>query len=75
MVVGGHTNTFLYNGTPPSGPAVVGNYPEVYRETGHPCLVVQDYAFGKYLGFLHVHFDINGVLTNWAGNPILMDNR
>ncbi len=54
IVVGGHTNTFLYSGTPPSTDSPEGSYPEVYRDTGNPCLVVQDYAFGKYLGFLQV---------------------
>jgi 5'-nucleotidase len=36
-------------------------------------LVVQDYAFGKYLGFLQVGFDDAGRVESWNGNPILLD--
>lgn len=36
--------------------------------------MVQDYAFGKYLGFLQVEFDDNGKVTNYGGNPILLNN-
>ena len=36
--------------------------------------MVQDYAFGKYLGFLQVKFDENGVVTEYGGNPILLNN-
>ena len=36
--------------------------------------MVQDYAFGKYLGCLQVKFDENGVVTEYGGNPILLNN-
>ena len=36
-------------------------------------MVVQDYTFGKYLGYLNITFDANGDVTSWAGNPILLD--
>lgn len=76
VVVGGHTNTFLYTGTPPSKPEPDGVYPIAFAtdENGY-CLVVQDYAFGKYLGFLQVEFDDSGVIKSWNGNPILIDNK
>lgn len=76
IVIGGHTNTFLYTGVPPTGndPIVEGPYPEVYTSTGSNCLVVQDYAYGKYLGFLQVTFeDFEGVVISWNGNPILIN--
>jgi 5'-nucleotidase len=76
IVVGGHTNTFLYTGTPPSFEEPEGKYPEVYTNTGSPCLVVQDYAFGKYLGKLKVVFNDFGVPIKWDNNnPVLIDSR
>lgn len=75
IVVGGHTNTFLYTGTPPSVEVPEGPYPEVYSATGSNCLVVQDYAFGKYLGKLKVVFDDHGVPIKWDNNnPVLIDS-
>ncbi|KAJ8314855.1 hypothetical protein KUTeg_007005 [Tegillarca granosa] len=74
IVVGGHTNTFLYTGSAPSNEKPVGVYPTVVTQNnGAKVLVVQDYTFGKYLGFLQVTFDNQGVITNYSGNPILLD--
>ena len=36
--------------------------------------MVQDFAYGKYLGRLKVDFDADGEVTKWSGNPILLDN-
>ncbi|XP_067674620.1 snake venom 5'-nucleotidase-like [Haliotis asinina] len=76
VVVGGHTNTFLYTGDHPSNEEPVGEYPHVVTQSGGAkVLVVQDYAYGKYLGALEVTFDPEGVITSWGGNPILLDNK
>ncbi|XP_029843735.2 snake venom 5'-nucleotidase-like [Ixodes scapularis] len=76
IVVGGHTNTFLYSGegypreNKPEGP-----YPTVVNRTdGSVALVTQDFWFGKFLGFLEVIFDTQGRVKSWSGNPILMDS-
>lgn len=75
IVVGGHTNTFLYTGDPPSVEEPQGPYPFVVtREDGSQALVVQDFAFGKYMGYLEVRFDDDGKVTGWSGNPILLDS-
>nr|KAI8758248.1 snake venom 5'-nucleotidase [Biomphalaria glabrata] len=76
IVVGGHTNTFLYNGTAPSNEKPEGVYPTVLdsQDKSHKVLVIQDYAYGKYLGELHVTFDDQGKVTSWSGNPVLLDN-
>lgn len=75
LVVGGHTNTFLYTGVPPSNENPLGDYPAVITQPdGSKVLCVQDYAFGKYLGFLQLTFDENGVVTSYEGNPILLDS-
>ncbi|CAM1328026.1 Uncharacterised protein r2_g3700 [Pycnogonum litorale] len=72
IVVGGHSNTFLYTGKPPSSPQPVDQYPVV---VGNPkSLVVQDYAYGKYLGYLKIEFTEDGDVKSWNGNPILLDN-
>ncbi|XP_052241530.1 5'-nucleotidase-like isoform X2 [Dreissena polymorpha] len=74
VVVGGHTDTFLYTGTPPSNESPVDVYPVVVQQPqGGRALVVQDYTFGKYLGYLNVTFDVNGAVTSYGGNPILLD--
>ncbi|KAK3789426.1 hypothetical protein RRG08_010619 [Elysia crispata] len=75
VIVGGHSNTFLYTGDAPSNEDPLGDYPFVTQTsaTGETVLVVQDYAFGKYLGSLHVTFDNDGKVTSYHGNPILLD--
>ncbi|XP_046575129.1 5'-nucleotidase-like [Haliotis rubra] len=76
VVVGGHTNTFLYTGQQPSIEEPEGEYPHVVTQPGGAkVLVVQDYRYGKYLGSLEVTFDPEGVITSWGGNPILLDNN
>lgn len=75
VVVGGHTNTFLYNGTAPSDENPVGNYPFlVEQRSGRKVPCVQAYAFGKYLGYLNVTFDKEGEVVGAFGNPILLDS-
>ncbi|XP_049518135.1 snake venom 5'-nucleotidase isoform X1 [Dermacentor silvarum] len=76
LVIGGHTNTFLYNGNdhpPENVPA--GPYPTtVKRSDGTTGLVVQAFWFGKFLGFLRVTFDDDGRVKSWSGNPILINS-
>uniref|UniRef100_A0A3P8PLC4 5'-nucleotidase n=2 Tax=Astatotilapia calliptera TaxID=8154 RepID=A0A3P8PLC4_ASTCA len=75
VVIGGHTNTFLYTGTPPSTEVPVGTYPYmVTSEEGRKVPVVQAYAFGKYLGYLKVSFDDAGNVVKSTGNPILLNS-
>uniref|UniRef100_A0A0K8RI13 5'-nucleotidase n=1 Tax=Ixodes ricinus TaxID=34613 RepID=A0A0K8RI13_IXORI len=79
FVVGGHTNTFLYNvsstgGKAPGGETPAGDYPTIVKRSDETiALVTQDYWFGKYLGYLELQFDSDGKLKAWSGNPILMD--
>lgn len=55
IVVGGHSRTFLFTGSPPAKEIPEGNYPTVVtRSNGQQVPVVQAYAFGKYLGKLDV---------------------
>lgn len=75
VVVGGHSNTFLFTGPPPSTEVPVGPYPfMVQSEDGRQVPVVQAYAFGKYLGHLKVTFDDAGDVVEATGNPILLDS-
>uniref|UniRef100_A0AAQ5Z804 5'-nucleotidase n=1 Tax=Amphiprion ocellaris TaxID=80972 RepID=A0AAQ5Z804_AMPOC len=75
VVIGGHTNTFLYTGKPPSTEVPAGPYPFMVRSNdGRSVPVVQAFAFGKYLGYLKVTFDDAGNVLKAEGNPILMDN-
>lgn len=81
VVVGGHTNTFLYNGDPIE---VTGNenarpktadgpYP-TWNEGKSTC-VVQDYAFGRWMGNLDVEWDGNGNIVDCVGQPVLMSDE
>uniref|UniRef100_A0A3Q3X125 5'-nucleotidase n=1 Tax=Mola mola TaxID=94237 RepID=A0A3Q3X125_MOLML len=75
VVIGGHTNTFLYTGKPPSTEVPAGLYPFMVRSNdGRNVPVVQAFAFGKYLGYLKVNFDESGNVIKAVGNPILMDS-
>uniref|UniRef100_A0A671URS3 5'-nucleotidase n=1 Tax=Sparus aurata TaxID=8175 RepID=A0A671URS3_SPAAU len=75
VVIGGHTNTFLFTGSPPSSEATAGPYPFMVRSVdGRQVPVVQAYAFGKYLGYLKVTFDEAGNVVKSTGNPILLDS-
>ncbi|KAF1395791.1 5'-nucleotidase, partial [Spheniscus mendiculus] len=75
VVIGGHTNTFLYTGTPPSTEQPAGPYPfMVDSDDGRKVPVVQAYAYGKYLGYLNVTFDEKGNVVEAVGNPILLDS-
>lgn len=76
VIVGGHSHTLLYNGTPVPGPDTPPDtYPIVYtQDNGHKVLIVQASAYTKYLGDLTVYFDEAGEAQLWEGNPIFMDN-
>ncbi|XP_059797696.1 5'-nucleotidase isoform X2 [Balaenoptera ricei] len=75
VVVGGHSNTFLYTGTPPSKEVPEGQYPFIVTsDDGRQVPVVQAYAFGKYLGYLKVEFDEKGNVVTSHGNPILLNS-
>ncbi|XP_077588046.1 5'-nucleotidase [Stigmatopora nigra] len=75
VVIGGHTNTFLYTGPAPSTEVPAGPYPFMVRsDDGRNVPVVQAYAFGKYLGYLKVTFDQDGNVVKALGNPILLDS-
>ncbi|MBS1303867.1 bifunctional metallophosphatase/5'-nucleotidase [Loktanella sp. SALINAS62] len=64
VIVGGHDNSLLGNMDGAKGP-----YPTMVNGTA----IVQAYAYGKFLGELNVTFDDDGVITEAAGQPILMD--
>lgn len=76
LVIGGHTNTFLYRGKSPDVEVPEGFYPtEVVQKSGRKVYVVQAYAYTKYLGNFSVSFDISGEVTHIEGNPILVDSN
>ncbi|KAG8338401.1 hypothetical protein J6590_000064 [Homalodisca vitripennis] len=75
VVVGGHTNTFLFTGHDPDIEKSEGSYPTVVTQpSGRKVLVVQAYAFTKYLGRLELTFDDEGDVIHSTGNPILLDD-
>ncbi|XP_053599192.1 protein 5NUC-like [Microplitis demolitor] len=73
LVIGGHTNTFLYSGRKPDLEVPEGLYPtEVIQKNGRKVYVVQAYAYTKYLGNLSITFDAAGEIRSILGNPILV---
>ena len=65
----------VYVGEAPSNNEPIGPYPVVVQQdNGAKVLVVQDYAYGKYMGHLQLTFDEQGVVTSYGGNPILLDS-
>lgn len=75
IVIGGHTNTFLYNGKQPDREIPEGLYPtEVTQKSGRKVYVVQAFAYTKYLGNFTVTFNDKGEVSNISGNPILVDS-
>lgn len=71
VIVGGHSHTLLSN----TDPDADGPYPFVVNASeGNPVLVITDFSWGKNLGRLDVTFNATGVVTNYSGNPILLDN-
>lgn len=76
LVIGGHTNTFLYSKAQPDLETPEGYYPtEVKQESGRTVYVVQAYAYTKYLGNLTVDFDAHGEVVGIAGDPILVNGK
>jgi len=65
IIVGGHSHTLLSNVVED----VAGPYPTMVGTTA----IVQAYAYGKFLGELNVTFDDDGVITQAAGAPLIMD--
>ncbi|XP_046602712.1 apyrase isoform X2 [Neodiprion lecontei] len=76
LIVGGHSHTFLYSGTSPSSDVAEDEYPVVVvqEDTQRTVLIVQAYAYTKYLGNISVWFDADGEVYDWEGNPILLDS-
>ncbi len=70
VIVGGHSHTFLSN----TSDKAKGPYPTVVEGAdGQKVLIVQDGSYAKYLGYLKVTFDAQGVAIAWEGEPILLD--
>lgn len=79
LVVGGHSHTLLYSGPTVngkvSGDRPQGPYPTVVDRPGlAPCLVVQDFYMGKYMGNITVTWNERGDAVNWTGQPTLLDH-
>ena len=70
VIVGGSDDVLLSN-TVPDAPQP---YPMVTESlTGEPVLVVQTSEGNDYLGQLNVVFDAEGVLVEWSGDNIYLD--
>lgn len=76
VIIGGHSHTLLYTGTPPSDDKVTDKYPiEVIHGNGKKTLIVQALAFSKFVGNLTVRFNELNEISSFEGNPIYMDEK
>ncbi|RZF38198.1 hypothetical protein LSTR_LSTR005559 [Laodelphax striatellus] len=76
VIVGGHSHTFMYTGTPPSNDTPKYEYPLVVEQSSkRKVLIVQAGSYSRYLGFLNVTFDDLGEVKNYNGNPIYLDKN
>lgn len=74
LIIGGHTNTFLWNGPAPDIEIPEGPYPTMVKQkSGRLVPVVQAYYNTKYLGKLNLIFE-NGEIVRYEGNPIILDS-
>lgn len=75
VVIGGHTNTFLWNGKQPDIEVPEDIYPTVMiQKSGKKVPVVQAYAYTKYMGKLYTTFDDEGELIQFQGKPQLLNH-
>ncbi|CAG9812004.1 unnamed protein product [Chironomus riparius] len=79
IVVGGHSHSFIFSPTDSQFPGfdtiTSGPYPIVINpinDRNRQVLVVQAFAFTRYVGDLRVIFDINGNIKSFGGNPIFL---
>ena len=69
---------FFITGKSPSIDKPFSAYPLLVSPISQPSkktLVVQSFAFGKYLGNLKVKFDKKGNVERYSGNPILLNSN
>ena len=72
-----HNSFSSLAGNPPSDDSCKGPYPYIIHPDHNSNLsvpVVQAYYYTKYLGNLQVSFNKMGEVTNWSGNPVLLDS-
>ena len=76
LIIGGHTNTFLWNGPLPENIKFEpkGSYPTVVQNGAKQVLVVQTNGYGRYLGDIEIFFDSKGEVISWSKQPILLTN-
>ena len=74
-MVGGHSNTFLYNGKEPSIEKSEETYPFIVNRKGQDIPVVTAYKYTKYLGYLKVQIQNDKLIPVDGSNPILMDKK
>ncbi|GLH09590.1 Apyrase, partial [Gryllus bimaculatus] len=74
IVVGGHSHSLLYTGTPPSGEISTDVYPIIVTQpSGRKVAVVQAGEHTRYLGNLTAFFDDEGELVSAEGNPVYLN--
>ncbi|XP_052888191.1 apyrase-like [Anopheles moucheti] len=80
VIIGGHSHSFLFPNAS-SKPYnkldnILDDYPVVVNnKNGRKILIVQAYAYGKYVGRLTTYFNSQGEVEYWDGFPVYLSNR
>ncbi|XP_053675817.1 apyrase-like [Anopheles nili] len=79
-IVGGHSHSFLFPNDSQMphypGDTIVDDYPVVVANAnGRKILIVQAYAYGKYVGRITTYFDTEGEIKYWTGTPEYMSHE
>ena len=64
----------MLSGPNPYMDEVSAVYPIVFNKSTGVTLVVQAGSLGKYVGVLNLTFDLQGRITSWSGNPVVIDD-
>nr|ALD83769.1 apyrase [Anopheles culicifacies]AYD38347.1 apyrase [Anopheles culicifacies C] len=80
VIIGGHSHSFLFPNasTVPYNKmdTILGDYPVVVNNSnGRKILIVQAYAYGKYVGRLTAYFNTQGSVEYWDGFPVYLSDR
>ena len=68
----------IISGCPPGEEIPLDDYPIVIHPDDDPegtVLIIHGTVYAKYLGRLNVVFDEEGQVSEWYGNPILLDDE
>lgn len=75
LVIGGYSNTLLWNGLPPKEEIIKGAYPTIIeQESGKKVPVLRTYGLTKYMGRFYLKLNSNNSITSFYGEPLFLND-